>query len=890
MAVYNTELYLAEAVDSVLAQDQGIGRVQLILVDDGSSDGSPAICDDYAARFPENILVIHKENGGVSSARNAGLEAAAAPIVNFMDSDDKFAPNVVREVLDFIARDAEEQADVYSIPLYFFDGREGQHQLNRKFSGGSRIIDLKKEPEMIQLHSNSAFIRKSVLDEMNIRFDTRLKFAEDARLIQEILIRKMKLGVVASCRYLYRIRSAGPRSAIQTAYESKAWWRPHLEYFLTATAERCRELLGYIPAFIQYTICYDLQWRVKREEFNHQALSPEDIAVYKQELRQIMRCVDDEIIFAQRHIGPDRKYYMLKLKYGEPAAIGIDADSQEFTADFSREGPPVKLGPAETSVRRADIRDGSLILEGWVSGFGDDAKALRIIAESGEEVSSETVWLDPPRKVTGLDDFILYKQYYRVRIRPGSSVKDCRLRFSVLYPFGKIAVKKINYEEQSVIRDVPWNFYCGDGWMVRGNSEEIFLRKVSKPETFLNELRCQLTLCGADLPYARKAALSRALCQAAKIFKRGQVWLISDEKDRAGGNGEALFRYLSEKGGREIRAYFALRKNSPDFGRMRQFGKVLDPDSKSFKLIYMLADRIISSSADEFITNPFYRADPCYCDIHRNKSFVYLGSGVLTEDLSDRLGYIGKHFRGFVTGGIPEYESVLKNEGYHYTENEVWLTGMPRYDLLYRNSGRKITVIPERRDSLFAAVQDPESAPVLLPEFEESAFFLFYSGLLNNERLLGKAEELGYSLQVMTPPDMAEVMRAMRLSEKVRILPEETLYRDIFAESDLILTDHSPAAFDFAYLRQPVIYAPFDTEEFRRGRGLRKPGRFDPARDGFGETVYDAGAAAEVMIEAMENGCQAKPEYAERADRFFAFRDRKNCERVYNKIREMKCR
>lgn len=76
MAVYNVEPFLREAVDSLIAQDFGFEHIQLIMVDDGSTDGSGAICDDYAAKYPENIMVIHKKNGGVASARNEGLKYA----------------------------------------------------------------------------------------------------------------------------------------------------------------------------------------------------------------------------------------------------------------------------------------------------------------------------------------------------------------------------------------------------------------------------------------------------------------------------------------------------------------------------------------------------------------------------------------------------------------------------------------------------------------------------------------------------------------------------------------------------------------------------------------------------------------------------------------------
>ena len=91
MAVYNVEEYLYETIQSLLDQTLSFKEhVQLILIDDGSSDNSGFICDEYAKLYSENIIVIHKENGGVASARNEGLKYASGKYITFMDSDDKF--------------------------------------------------------------------------------------------------------------------------------------------------------------------------------------------------------------------------------------------------------------------------------------------------------------------------------------------------------------------------------------------------------------------------------------------------------------------------------------------------------------------------------------------------------------------------------------------------------------------------------------------------------------------------------------------------------------------------------------------------------------------------------------------------------------------------------
>ena len=86
--VYNCEEYLKRCVDSILAQTEH--DLQLILVDDGSADGSGAICDAYAAKDPR-VLVIHQKNAGVSAARNAGLDAANGAYIGFVDADDYIA-------------------------------------------------------------------------------------------------------------------------------------------------------------------------------------------------------------------------------------------------------------------------------------------------------------------------------------------------------------------------------------------------------------------------------------------------------------------------------------------------------------------------------------------------------------------------------------------------------------------------------------------------------------------------------------------------------------------------------------------------------------------------------------------------------------------------------
>ena len=109
--VYNVEKYLAECVDSVLGQTYQ--DYEIILVDDGATDSSGAMCDEYAQK-DGRIRVIHQPNGGLSAARNTGLSAAAGEFVYFLDSDDYIEPTALA---DLVSVAEQERADVV-----FFDG------------------------------------------------------------------------------------------------------------------------------------------------------------------------------------------------------------------------------------------------------------------------------------------------------------------------------------------------------------------------------------------------------------------------------------------------------------------------------------------------------------------------------------------------------------------------------------------------------------------------------------------------------------------------------------------------------------------------------------------------------------------------------------------------
>lgn len=170
--VYNVEKYLAQCVDSVLAQTWG--DYEVILVDDGATDSSGAMCDEYAAK-DSRIRVIHRPNGGLSAARNTGLDAVNGEYVYFLDSDDYIEPTALA---DLVSAAAQEQADVVFFDGYvFFDECEEDDTVSRyerkapyATENGRSMLHKQLLEDEYRTPVQFLFLRKDFLDAHSLRF------------------------------------------------------------------------------------------------------------------------------------------------------------------------------------------------------------------------------------------------------------------------------------------------------------------------------------------------------------------------------------------------------------------------------------------------------------------------------------------------------------------------------------------------------------------------------------------------------------------------------------------------------------------------------------------------------------------------------------------------
>lgn len=165
--VFNVEKFLERFVDSI--NNQTYNNFEVILVNDGSTDNSGIICDNYS-KNDSRFKVIHKINGGVSSARNAGLDAATGDFIMFLDSDD----TINKEMLETMVNAYEDNAQVI-VGFKYYHKNVTYPNLSTDLMGALKILHTTKGSD-IGFVWNRLFIRKFIGD---LRFDTRISFAED---------------------------------------------------------------------------------------------------------------------------------------------------------------------------------------------------------------------------------------------------------------------------------------------------------------------------------------------------------------------------------------------------------------------------------------------------------------------------------------------------------------------------------------------------------------------------------------------------------------------------------------------------------------------------------------------------------------------------------------
>lgn len=261
LPVYNVDRWLSECLNSIRAQT--FTDWEALLVDDGSTDFSGVMCDNFARRDPR-FKVIHQENRGVSAARNAGIEASTAPLLSFIDPDDLLNERHFAELISEMRR---VDADVSVCSHYYVDEHGDQNPASDIIWGWDAAI--KRIPNIAEMLNNEAVVR-GVCDNVfscvswgkvfkrdlwgDARFPVGVDLGEDMMTVPGVIIKANRAVCAPEAIYYYRLRK---KSLLHGTVTEQRYLRD-----LAASSAMLEQLCAYSPEnrdrFQMLKLQYDL--------------------------------------------------------------------------------------------------------------------------------------------------------------------------------------------------------------------------------------------------------------------------------------------------------------------------------------------------------------------------------------------------------------------------------------------------------------------------------------------------------------------------------------------------------------------------------------------------------------------------------------------------------
>lgn len=594
IAAYNSDLYLKKAVDSIINQSLGFEKnIQIIIVNDGSTDNTEEICLKYRVKYPQNIKYIStKSSFGPAHARNQGLKEVQGKYVNFLDSDDFITPNTFKDVYHFFEGHYNE-IDMVSIPIYYFGAKKGNHPLNFKFKR-TRVVDLIKQPDFIQLSAPSSFFKAEAIK--NIKFNVKLQTAEDAFFVNQVLLDKLKLGLVKKGAYYYRKYEA-KNSLLDYSSNTKHFYTTRLEYFHFKLIECSKNRYGKVLKFIQYTLMYDLQWlfKIKKVDF---VLSYDEIKELYINLIFILQNIGDDVIYNQKNIQNQLKTHIFFLKYlGNDYLANCDYKYRKQVYDDIID----KLSLNQVFIDIFEIKNDVIYISGFITTFFN--KKGKVFAFVNDKIF-ETKELEYPQRdrfslnfeYAFNNDFEIYIPITSKNIKiqfktEANDFKDleikfsrpCRLSNTSKYLLSKNHIAKV---KGSTITVKPKN------WII------VLKNEISTIYTMLRE---------TNQGWRTGVIFRIVYFIVYPFFSSKRIWIFMDLPYLADDNGINLFKYAVGVDD-DIEKVFVLNKDNFAFDDISQIGKTIEYGSIKHRIYTLFAEKVISSHPDNGLVYPFFGA------------------------------------------------------------------------------------------------------------------------------------------------------------------------------------------------------------------------------------------------------------------------------------------
>lgn len=857
---YNAADNLRKSIDSLLAQTIPTEKLEIIVVDDGSTDETPSICDEYCEAFA-NVISIHQSNSGVSSARNAGIERATGAYIAFLDSDDELAPETLEALVSFFDSHYDE-VDLVSYPMRIYNDKREWGHVREQVLKKTGVYDLRKIQNAFALITNVNVMVKNTPDLP--RFRTDLIVHEDEFFFTTLLLRKLKVGFCKAGSYRYQQL---PGSAIATKMHPFYQFEKNIGFWEELFA---RYRYG-APLYLQAAFVNEINWKTQQDIVFPYHYAPEELAEAKMRIGRIMDRVAPDLVFTAPRADEYLRNYLLSLKTDSNCACKIENGG--FTLS-DRNGTVLLCRNAATiEFVRCICENDSLLVKGVLKSvlfsyagdlrleltIGEDEPtplALKPSATSRHKSHIRTADFQSFQAKIPLNravnaSFSLHVDGERVNLRP---VFTRRSRFSpakglATVAFGKTLVEASRLEAKFAIRPRASSSARLSAW-TKNTLHAVALNKKIGP--------------------VRLAAFGRTK----------PIWLYHD---RAGvGKDNAYYQFLHDFDKNDgIERYYVTADDEATVACLfekKHLSNVIPFRSTKHKLLFLKASKILAS----YIENPNWM--PFKPHVINGLSdivdfeLVYLQHGVLHAHTPWK--YAADKLLADKVVVSTHYETANFKSIYGYEPDQLITSGMPRYDHIDLRSAAKHRILfaPSWRKYLVSEGVDLRFR-AKHAAFDASRFWEETRAFLSSERLRELLERYDFQIDIKLHPIFKAYEDKFSQLETARIHLVDSADETDYA---LFVTDYSSWVFDFVYQMCPIVYFLPDREEFNAG--LNGYHKLDlPLEEGFGPLTT---TAVELLDELEKFFKSRKPAalHAKRMENFFLHYDENQCERLYKAL------
>ena len=327
--VYNSEDYIEECVKSIYEQDYfNLNRIQVILVDDGSTDSSLEICKKLKYRLKElSIEIITGENQGVSVTRNKGIKEAKGKYIMYIDSDDFISRNAIRTLVDFFDEHYEE-IDLVTYSMDYYLQKDKKKKDSKKyvyFDKGTNVYDLDGEYYYL-IQTNMNIVVKNYFED-NILFDTELQGHEDTKYDTQILMKKRKIGFVKEAKYMYRTHESQSTEIINNPYYTFNDMMNLFEYCIkNYITEK-----GHVHKYVQAIIVNIFRWRIAQNNLLPYFYEEKQYNEAINRIKNILSKIDNEIIVEDKIMDKYHKAFLIQQKNDKNICIQKSYDGRVYS-------------------------------------------------------------------------------------------------------------------------------------------------------------------------------------------------------------------------------------------------------------------------------------------------------------------------------------------------------------------------------------------------------------------------------------------------------------------------------------------------------------------------------------------------------------------------------